>query len=83
MAALPGDSGIIRPRERTIGRKRAGTPRAGQPLEISLTTFEPMTPELVQQAEKAGIDRLIVYPLVGGEELERTVRDIGARFARR
>ena len=68
---------------RELRRLRAGTPRAGQPLEISLTTFEPMTPELVQQAEKAGIDRLIVYPLVGGAELERTVRDIGTRFARR
>jgi len=68
---------------RELRRLRAATPRAGQPLEISLTTFEPITPELVQQAEAAGIDRLIVYPLVKASELERTVRDIGARFVRR
>src|SRR5262245_41322208 len=62
---------------------RAATSRAGQPLEISLTTFEPLTAELVAQAEAAGIDRLIAYPLVKATELERTVREIGARFAGR
>ena len=68
---------------RELRRLRAATPRAGQPLEISLTTFEPLTPELVAQAEAAGIDRLIAYPLVKAAELERTVREIGARFAGR
>ncbi|HWP66546.1 MAG TPA: TIGR03619 family F420-dependent LLM class oxidoreductase [Candidatus Limnocylindria bacterium] len=66
-----------------LRRLRAATPRAPEPLEISLTTFEPLTAELVEQAERAGIDRLIVYPLVAGGELERTVRELGARFVRR
>jgi probable F420-dependent oxidoreductase len=65
---------------RELGRLRAATPRAGTPLEISLTTFEPLTDELVARAAAAGIDRLIVYPLVAGDALERTVRDLGARF---
>jgi probable F420-dependent oxidoreductase len=68
---------------RELARLRAASARAAEPLEISLTTFEPLTPELVAQAEVAGIDRLIVYPLVGGDELERTVRDLGERFIRR
>jgi probable F420-dependent oxidoreductase len=61
---------------------RAATPRAADPLEISLTTFEPLTPALVARAEVVGIDRLIVYPLVAADELEGTVRDLGARFMR-
>jgi probable F420-dependent oxidoreductase len=65
-----------------LRRLRAATPRAAQPLEISLTTFEPLTDELVARAEAAGIDRLIVYPLVAGDALERTVRELGARFLR-
>jgi probable F420-dependent oxidoreductase len=52
-----------------------------EPLEISLTTFEPLTDELVARATAAGVDRLIVVPVVPGDRLEATVRDIGARFA--
>jgi probable F420-dependent oxidoreductase len=66
-----------------LRRLRAATPRAAQPLEISLTTFEPLTDDLVGRAAAAGIDRLIVYPLVAGDVLERTVQDLGARFIRR
>jgi probable F420-dependent oxidoreductase len=66
-----------------LKRLRAATARAAQPLEISLTTFEPLTGDLVTRAEAVGIDRLIVYPLVGGDGLERTVRELGARFMRR
>jgi hypothetical protein len=65
-----------------LRRLRAATPRAGTPLEISLTTFEPLTDALVDQARAAGIDRLIVYPVVKPEELEDVVRDVGGRFAR-
>ena len=68
---------------RELRRLRAATPRAAQPLEISLTTFEPLTTELIGHAEAAGVDRLIVYPLVQAAELEHTVREIGARFVRR
>jgi probable F420-dependent oxidoreductase len=63
-----------------LHRLRAQLGRADRPFEISLTTFEPLTPALVEQAAAAGVDRLIVYPLVAGERLEATVRDIGARF---
>jgi len=66
-----------------LKRLRATTARAAHPLEISLTTFEPLTDDLVTSAEAAGIDRLIVYPLVGGDALERTVRELGARFIQR
>jgi probable F420-dependent oxidoreductase len=52
------------------------------PLEISLTTFERLTPELVADAERAGIHRLIVFPLVPAAELETTVRELGARVIR-
>jgi probable F420-dependent oxidoreductase len=52
------------------------------PLDISLTTFEPLTPELVADAERAGIHRLIVFPLVPAAALETTVRELGARFIR-
>src|SRR5262249_9264072 len=50
------------------------------PLEISLTTFEPLTAELVARAEAAGVHRLIIFPRVPPEALERTVRDLGTRF---
>jgi probable F420-dependent oxidoreductase len=51
-------------------------------FEISLTTFEPLTEELVERAAAVGIDRLIVYPLVKTEALEDTVRELGRRFVR-
>jgi probable F420-dependent oxidoreductase len=61
---------------------RAGLGRGEAPFEISLTTFEPLTPELIAAAETAGIHRLIVFPVVEASALEATVRDIGARFIR-
>jgi probable F420-dependent oxidoreductase len=63
-----------------LRRLRAELGRADEPFEISLTTFEPLTPELVGRAEQAGIHRLIVFPQVAGAALEATVRDLGARF---
>jgi probable F420-dependent oxidoreductase len=66
-----------------LRRLRAATPRAAEPLEISLTTFEPLTDALIERAAAVGIDRLIVYPLVRGDELEGIVRDLGARFVAR
>ena len=60
---------------RTLGRETA-------PFEISLTTFEKLTPELVVEAERAGIHRLIVFPMVPAPALETTVRELGARFIR-
>ena len=66
-----------------LRRLRAATPRADSPLEISLTTFEPLTPALVEQAAAAGIDRLIAYPVVRGDRLEETVRTIGRDLIRR
>jgi probable F420-dependent oxidoreductase len=71
-----------RPIVAELGRLRAEVGRGHQPLEISLTTFEPLDEALVAAAADAGIDRLIVYPLVGAEALEGTVREIGARFIR-
>ncbi len=59
-------------------RLRAG----GKPLEISLTTFEPLTDALVARAETVGIDRLVVMPRVPADRLETTVRDLGTRFAK-
>lgn len=50
------------------------------PFEISLTTFEPLTDELVARAAQVGVDRLIVFPLVKPDALEDTVRDFGRRF---
>jgi probable F420-dependent oxidoreductase len=58
---------------RTLGREAA-------PFEISLTTFEKLTPDVVAEAERAGIHRLIVFPLVPAPALETTVRELGARF---
>src|SRR5438094_1200100 len=63
-----------------LGRLRAATGRP--PLEISLTTFEPLTPPLVARAAQAGIDRLILMPRVPAERLEATVRTLGAELAR-
>ncbi len=66
-----------------LRRLRAATARADSPLEISLTTFEPLTPALVEQAAAAGIDRLIAYPIVRADRLEETVRTIGRDLIRR
>ncbi len=64
-----------------LRRLRVELGRGAEPLEISLTTFEPLTPELVERATEVGIDRLIVMPTVPGDRLEATVRALGARFA--
>ena len=61
-------------------RLRAELGRADDPFEISLTTFEPLTDELVARAEAAGIHRLIIFPSVRPDALVGTVRDLGARF---
>ena len=63
-----------------LARLRVRTGRREQPLEISLTTFEPLTDELVARAEAAGIHRLIIFPSVRPDALVGTVRDLGARF---
>ena len=63
-----------------LRRLRTDLGRARLPFDISLTTFEPLTPALVAEAEAAGIDRLILFPTVSAARLEETVRDIGARF---
>ena len=63
-----------------LARLRARAGRGEEPLEISLTTFEPLTDDLVARAEAAGIHRLIIFPRVPPEALEGTVRDLGARF---
>src|SRR5205809_247806 len=67
------------PMVQELRRLRATTGRP--PLEISLTTFEPLTPALVAQATRVGVDRLIAMPRVRGEQLEATVRALGAEFA--
>ncbi len=63
-----------------LHRLRAEAGRGAAPLDISLTTFEPVTPALVAAAEQAGIHRLIVFPQVPAAALEDVVRDLGARF---
>ena len=63
-----------------LRRLRAELGRGDEPFEISLTTFEPPSPELIVQAEVSGIDRLILFPQVPAEKLEATVRELGARF---
>jgi probable F420-dependent oxidoreductase len=63
-----------------LARLRRELGRSATPFDVSLTTFEPLTPELVAAAEAAGIDRLIVFPMVPAPALEGTVRDLGARF---
>ncbi len=65
-----------------LARLRRELGRADAPFEISLTTFEPLTSTLVEQAERAGIHRLIVFPLVPAAVLETTVRELGARLIR-
>lgn len=64
-----------------LGRLRAELGRADAPFEISLTTFEPLDAALVARAAEAGIDRLIVYPIVPADALESTVRRLGAELA--
>jgi probable F420-dependent oxidoreductase len=66
-----------------LTRLRRELGRAHAPFEISLTTFEPLTGALVEAAERAGIHRLIVFPMVAAGELEGTVRELGARFVTR
>jgi probable F420-dependent oxidoreductase len=65
-----------------LRRLRAELGRGEAPFEISLTTFEPLTRELVAAAEGAGIHRLIVFPPEPADALEAFVRDLGARFCR-
>jgi len=62
-----------------LARLRRELGRADKPFEISLTTFEPITRDLVREAERVGIDRLIVFPMVPPDELEATIRDLAAR----
>ena len=61
-------------------RLRAEVGCADEPFEISLTTFEPLTADLVARADESGIHRLIVFPQVPAADLEATVRALGARF---
>jgi probable F420-dependent oxidoreductase len=65
---------------RELGRLRAELGRADRPFEISLTTFEPLSPELVAQAVDAGVHRLILFPRARPDALEATVRRLGADF---
>lgn len=65
---------------RRLRELRAQAGRAAQPLEISLTTFEPLTRDLVARAAEAGVDRLIVFPTVPGHALEETVRRLGVEI---
>jgi probable F420-dependent oxidoreductase len=65
-----------------LARLRRELGRGDVPFEISLTTFEPLTPDLVVAAEQAGIHRLIVFPMVPAAALETTVREIGERVIR-
>ena len=62
---------------RELARLRAELGRADRPFDISLTTFEPLDPSLLERAASIGVDRLIVYPLVPAAELEATVRALG------
>ena len=65
---------------RDLGRLRAELGRSDRPFEISLTTFEKLTPDLVAQATDAGVHRLIVFPRVRPDALEETVRRLGSEF---
>ena len=67
---------------RRLRSLRAETPRAGRPLEISLTTFEPLSRELVARAADAGVDRLIIFPMVPADHLEARVRALGDEIVR-
>jgi len=66
-----------------LRRLRADLGREDRPFEISLTTFEPFDARLIERAEAAGIDRLIVFPIVPPDRLEATVRAMGETLARR
>jgi probable F420-dependent oxidoreductase len=66
---------------RELRRLRAEAGRGSEPFEISLTTFETLTPELMARASAGGIDRIIYMPMGPPEHLEASVRDIGTRFA--
>jgi probable F420-dependent oxidoreductase len=66
---------------RALRQMRAGAGRGAEPFEVSLTTFETLTPELMARAAAGGIDRIIYMPMVPPERLEVSVRDIGTRFA--
>src|SRR6185436_12842599 len=63
-----------------LARLRRELGRGAAPFEISLTTFEPLTRDLVRAAEDAGIHRLIVWPMVPAAQLEGTVRELGAHL---
>jgi probable F420-dependent oxidoreductase len=65
-----------------LRRLRREVGRTDEPFEISLTTFEPLTTELVAEAERVGIDRLIAFPIVPPAELEPVVRELGRRLIR-
>ena len=65
-----------------LHRRRRELGRGEAQFEISLTTFEPLTEALVAAAERAGIHRLIVFPMVPAAALETTVRELGTRFIR-
>jgi probable F420-dependent oxidoreductase len=67
---------------RDLAGRRAAAGRTDEAFEISLTTFEPLTPELVERAAAAGVHRLIVMPVVPAGELEATVRRLGELTAR-
>src|SRR2546426_11559644 len=64
-----------------LRRLRVELGRGAEPLEISLTTFTPLTPELGERATEVGIDRPIVMPTGPGGRLAATGRALGARFA--
>jgi probable F420-dependent oxidoreductase len=66
---------------RELRRLRAEAGRGCEPFDISLTTFETLTPELMARARAGGIDRIIYMPMVPPERLEASVRDIATRFA--
>jgi probable F420-dependent oxidoreductase len=66
---------------RELRRLRAAAGRGDAPFEISLTTFETLTPELMAQASAGGIDRIVYMPIVPPDRLEASVRDVGTRFA--
>jgi probable F420-dependent oxidoreductase len=64
-----------------LRRLRAELGRADRPFDISLTTFEPFDAALIAHAAAAGIDRLIIFPIVPPEKLEATVRAMGETLA--
>jgi probable F420-dependent oxidoreductase len=69
------------PLVRELARLRAALAPGRPPLEISLTTFEPLTPALLAQAEAAGVHRLIFFPMLGRDKLEAGVRALGTQLA--